>query len=469
MALPGCGFRSSKPNVVFILVDDLGWKDLGCYGSTFHETPNIDTLAAEGVRFTDAYAASPVCSPTRASILTGKHPARLHITDWIPGNDPKNRPLLGPQDEHAMRLDEVTLAESFKEAGYATGFIGKWHLGGEGFYPQDQGFDVNIAGHHAGHPASYFYPYKNRHGHWDVPDLSDGSEGEYLTDRLTDEAVGFIQSRKERPFFLYLSYYSVHTPIQPKPSLKEKYAAKKAALSPSDLPEYRKEQDAKTRLRQDHAGYASMVHAVDDGVGRVRSALKDLGLDDNTIIVFMSDNGGLSTIPTPGPASVYPLRAGKGWVYEGGIRVPMIMHWKGHIDKGKTSDIPVMSTDFYPTLLALSGLKKRPDQHCDGVDLGPILKGEGAVDRDFLVWHYPHYHGSRHRPASAIRQGKWKLIYWYEDGRTELYNLKDDIEESHDLVTTHPERAVALRIKMMEWLRSVDAQMPIRRQDTKDK
>lgn len=460
LALPGCNRATYKPNVVFILVDDMGWKDLGCYGSTFHETPHIDALAAGGVRFTDAYAASPVCSPTRASILSGKHPARVHITDWIPGNDPKNRPLLGPQDQHELPLDELTLGEAFKAAGYATGYIGKWHLGDKGHYPEDQGFDVNIAGHHAGHPASYFYPYKNSYGYYDVPGLEDGHEGEYLTERLTDEAVGFIEKKKERPFFLYLSYYSVHTPIQPKTSLKEKYAAKKAGLGPSALPEYRQEHDAQTRLRQDHSGYAAMVESVDTGVGRVRAALKSQGLDENTVIVFMSDNGGLSTVPHPGPASVFPLRAGKGWVYEGGIRVPMIMAWPGQIHGGQSTDTPVMSTDFYPTLLSLAGLKSRPEQHRDGVDLGPLLRG-GAIDRDFLVWHYPHYHGSRHRPASAIRQGNWKLVYSYEEGQTELYNLADDIEEQHDLVSVYPERAIELRIKLMEWLKSVDAQMPV--------
>jgi arylsulfatase A-like enzyme len=461
LTLPDCLSSKRCPNLVFILIDDLGWTDLGCYGSQFYETPNIDKLASEGMKFTNAYAASPVCSPTRASIMTGKHPARLNITDWIGG---KQKAKLLPADYlHYLPLEEVTLAEAFQQAGYATGFIGKWHLGDTPFFPENQGFDVNIAGHAAGQPASYFYPYKNENNsYFDVPGLENGNEGEYLTNRLTDESINFLEQNKNQPFLLFLSHYAVHTPIQSKQELTEKYRAKISANPVSDELAFREERTAFTKLIQDDPDYAGMIQSTDESVGRIMAKLEELGIAKNTIVIFMSDNGGLSTLANRkwSPTSNVPLRAGKGWLYEGGIREPMIIKWDGVVEPGTICDAPVISMDFYPTMLEMAGLALRPEQHQDGLSLMPLLQQKNQLKREALYWHFPHYHGSGNKPSGAIRAGDFKLIEWFEDGAIELYNLKNDIGEKNNLAEAMPEKAGELRQMLHEWRNKVDVQMP---------
>ncbi len=459
-----CEVYLAPPNFVFFLIDDLGWVDTGVYGSSFYETPNINRLASEGMRFTDAYAASPVCSPTRASILTGKHPARLNITDWIGGS--QRGQLLPAEYEHQLNFEEVTIAEVLKEAGYSTGFFGKWHLGDAPFLPDSQGFDLNVGGTAAGQPATYFYPYKAEGGRsdfWDVPHLEDGEEGEYLTDRLTDEAIGFLEAQSDNPFLLYLSHYAVHTPIQSKEELAEKYRDKAELLPDVEGPDFITEHDrAFVKQHQDHADYAGMVQSVDESVGRVLETIEQLGLADNTVVIFLSDNGGLTTLANrrSAPTAVLPLRAGKGWLYEGGIREPLIVRWPGMVDAGSICVEPVLSTDFFPTMLEMARIGQRPNLHQDGVSLVPLLKQEGSLDREALYWHFPHYHGSGNRPSGAVRAGKFKLVEWFEDGQVELYNLREDIGESHDLSDEMPEMAAELSEMLRAWHRAVDARMP---------
>jgi len=438
----------SKLNVVFFLIDDMGWTDAGCYGSAFYETPNIDRLAAQGMRFTDAYAACPVCSPTRASIMAGKYPARLNITNF--GTKP-------------LPLDEVTVAEALKEAGYTTFFAGKWHIGGdEKHWPDHQGFDVNVGGNGSGSPrGGYFSPYKN-------PQLPDGPKGEYLTDRLTDEAVAFLDAHKDAPFLLYLSHYAVHTPLQAKEKVVEKYRAKADAMPKAKGPTSRPESSrATTDLVQDNPVFAAMVESVDDSVGRVMKRLDTLGIADRTAVIFMSDNGGLSTLLNRrmgggrgAPTCNLPLRAGKGWLYEGGIREPMIVRWPGVTEPGSTCRVPVTSTDFYPTMLDMAGLPLRPGQHVDGVSLVPLLRGGKALDRKAIFWHYPHHHGSGSVPSGAVRAGDWKLIEWYEDRRVEVFNLADDLGETTDLAAARPEKTRELHALLKAWRREVGAVVP---------
>ncbi len=435
-----------RPNFVFFLIDDMGWTDAGCYGSTLYETPNIDRLAGGGMRFTDAYAACPVCSPTRASIMAGKYPARLQITNY--GGKP-------------LPLAETTIAEALKEAGYATFFAGKWHIGaGSQYWPDRQGFDINIAGCGAGAPPSYFHPY-GRPGKRGL-DLAGGDEGEYLTDRLTDESLEFLDTVGERPFLLYLSHYAVHTPLQAPKTLVEKYAAKIAGLPKPQGPISRPEGRGTTDLVQDNPVFAAMIERVDTSVGRVLGKIDSLGLTDRTVVIFMSDNGGLSTHVRmkPAPTCNVPLRAGKGWLYEGGIREPMIVRWPGVVKPGSTCDHPVTSTDFYPTMLDMAGLPLRPEQHRDGVSLVPLLKDEGALDREAIYWHYPHHHGSGSVPSAAVRAGQFKLIEWYESGRVELFHLGDDLGETHDLSTEMPEKTAQLRGMLDRWRKSVGAVVP---------
>jgi arylsulfatase A-like enzyme len=460
----GCsGVEHTRPNVILFVVDDLGWVDMGVYGSPFYETPRIDRLASQGARFTQFYAASPVCSPTRASLMTGKDPARLNLTNWI-GGEQRGR-LLQAAYVRELRLEEFTIGEAFHEAGYATGFIGKWHLGSEPYYPEHQGFDVNIGGHAAGQPGSYFFPYENERLPWsNVPDLEDGEEGEYLTDRLTDEALSFIEANRNGPFFLVLSHYSVHTPLQSKADLEMKYENKAASMSETERPNFVMEgTTATTRTTQGHSVYAGMIESTDESVGRLMDKLYDLQISDNTIVVFVSDNGGLSTLAgrrTSMPTANVPLRAGKGWLYEGGIRVPLIVRWPGGGMHGRTIDQPAVTTDLYPTLLEMAGLNTNPQQHRDGVSLVPLLRGVGDFDRGPIFWHFPHYHGSGNVPSGAVRVGSYKLIEWLEDGRIELYDLDLDMSESTDLVTQMPEKAAGLLELLQEWRQSVDAGMP---------
>jgi len=449
-----------RPNIVFILADDLGWRDLGCYGSVFYETPNLDQLAATGMRFTSAYAASPVCSPTRASILTGKYPVRTGITDYIdpqgrnqPGQWSRNTRLLPAPYRDRLALEEITIAEALKQAGYVTFFAGKWHLGPEGYYPENQGFDINKGGWEAGGPYGgnkYFSPYGN-------PRLEDGPPGEHLPDRLATETVKFIEANRDRPFFAYLSFYSVHIPLMARRDLEEKYQAKSKLLQffgQRFLPEGFRE----ARQVQDHAVYAGMIEAMDQAVGKVLSALDRLGLSDRTIVFFMSDNGGLSTAEGS-PTSNAPLRAGKGWLYEGGTREPMIVRAPGLTRPGSICDTPVISTDFYPTILELAGLPLRPQQHVDGVSLVPLLRG-GSLAGRVLYWHYPHYGNQGGAPGGAVREGKWKLIEWYEDQTVELYNLEADVGEHYNLAALYPREAAELRTKLHRWLQDTGALLP---------
>lgn len=457
-----CACEKKPPNFVFILADDLGWTDLGCYGSTFYETSNLDRLAATGMKFTQGYAACPVCSPTRASIMTGKYPASIDNTDWFGAPQPdsvqnhwtRHKPLLPAPYKEYMDLDEKTIAEAMKEAGYHTFFAGKWHLGpNEAYWPEHQGFDVNKGGWSRGGPygpGKYFVPYGN-------PRLEDGPEGEHLPDRLASETNQFIEEHQNEPFFAYLSFYSVHTPLMAREDLEAKYQQKKETLGLED--QWGTEGEREVRLVQSHPVYAGMVEAMDQAVGKVLDKLEELGLAENTIIFFMSDNGGLSTSEGH-PTSNLPLRAGKGWLYEGGIREPWIVRWPDVTDPGSTTDVPVVSTDFYPTILEMAGLPLQKEQHTDGISFVPVLKNEGAFDRGTMYWHYPHYGNQGGSPGSAIREGNWKLIHWYEDERVELYDLGKDMEEKNNLAASEPAKVQELQEKLDTWLESVNAKMP---------
>ena len=454
---------SRRPNFVFILVDDLGWRDLGCFGSRFYETPNVDKLASEGMRFTDAYAACPVCSPTRASIMTGKYPARLGLTDWIPGRQANAgryaaMDIKPPAFAQELALTEVTIAEALKKGGYSTFHAGKWHLGKKGYYPEDQGFDVNIGGCEYGSPPGYFWPWKKNNR--DIGLSAAGYEGEYLTDRLVTETLKFIESHKDGAFFVYLSFYTVHIPLEGKKELIEKYRAKAKRLGISDDQRFRKADGKNVRQVQDNAIYAAMVETMDSNVGRVMAKLDELGIGDDTVIIFMSDNGGLSTAEGR-PTSNLPLRAGKGGLYEGGIREPMIVKWPGVVKGGSECNEAVVSCDFYPTMLEVAGLEIMDEQHIDGVSFAGLLTGKGGLDRDAIYWHYPHYSNQGGVPGGGVRCGDWKLIEWFENGRLELYNLKVDIAEKHDLSGEMAEKVNELHDKLLRWRRRVDASMPI--------
>ncbi len=433
----------AKLNFVFILMDDLGWTDMSCYGSKFYQTPNIDRLAAQGMRFTDAYAACPVCSPTRASIMTGKYPARLHLTDWLPGRaDRASQKLLRPVINQQLPLEEITLAEALKPAGYVTGAIGKWHLGGKGFSPLEQGFDVNVAGNHAGSPASYFAPYKNASG--SIPGLEGAPEGEYLTDRLTSEAEKFIETNKDRPFFLYLAHYAVHIPLQAKKDLIAKYQQTPPPAGSTHT----------------NAVYAAMVQSMDESVGRVLKKLDDLQLAGRTVVIFTSDNGGLNVKEGPFTPSTSnaPLREGKGYLYEGGIREPLIVRWPGVIQPGSLCSTPMSSVDYFPTICEIAGVKPA-SKDVDGLSIVPLLRQTGAPKRDSLFWHYPHYCNQGAHPGGAVRMGDFKLIESYEDGHLELYNLKEDLSETKNLADAEPLRASQMQKKLDDWRIAVKAQM----------
>ncbi|MCA9053263.1 MAG: sulfatase [Planctomycetaceae bacterium] len=443
-------------NFVFFLVDDLGYMDIGANNPhTFYETPHVDRLAAEGMRFTNGYAANPVCSPTRFSIMTGKYPTRDGCTNFFSG---KREGRFKPAElNDRMPLEEVTLAEALKEHGYATFFAGKWHLGPTAeFWPEAQGFDVNKGGCERGGPyggKKYFSPYGN-------PRLEDGPEGEHLPDRLATETVQFIKDHRDDPFLAYLSFHSVHTPLIGRPDLVEKYQRKAQQVTGEEFADEEQilpgEKDRKVRILQKHAVYAAMVEAMDLAVGKVLAGLAELGVADNTAVFFMSDNGGLSTSEGL-PTSNLPLRGGKGWLYEGGIREPYLVKWPGVTSPGSTCDVPVISTDFYPTMLDMAGLRARPDQTLDGVSLVPLLKQDGDFKERALYWHYPHYANQGGFPGGATRRGDWKLIERYEDGQVHLYNLADDLGEQHDVATQHPDRVREMRADLHQWYKIVDA------------
>ena len=457
-ALSGVGGRPARAkttaerplNFVIVLVDDLGWTDVACFGSKYYETPHIDRLAAGGMRFTDAYAACAVCSPTRAAVMTGRYPARVGVTDWIRarfqgGKKPPRGeklseyvagrgPLLCPRNPYWMELDEVTLAEALKPAGYTSCHIGKWHLGMDDWYPDKQGFDFNIGGCDHGQPPSYFDPYTTpRQG--SIPTLKPRRAGEYLTDREADEAVGFIQRHRDKPFFLYMAHYAVHTPIQGKRDLVDKYKAKPTT-------------------NQKNATYAAMVHSVDQAMGKILAALDDNKLADRTVVIFTSDNGGLL-----GPTHNAPLRSGKGYPYEGGIRVPLIVRWPGVVKPGSTCAVPVTSVDYFPTILAAAGVEPPAGRAIDGECLQPLLRQTGGLKRKSIFWHFPHYRG-RIVPYSIIRRGDWKLLKRYEGAPFELFNLAADIGETKDVAQEMPEKVKSLDAELTAWLKHAGAKMP---------
>lgn len=460
----------TKPNIIFILIDDMGRQDLGIYGSTFYETPNIDQLARESMLFTNAYAACPVCSPTRASILTGQYPARIGLTNWIGStgyggiHPDKGRLIDAPYIDH-LPVEIPNLPTILKDNGYQTWHIGKWHLGDEPYYPENQGFEVNIGGCHFGHPPfGYFSPYN-------LPTLENGPEGEYLTDRLTKEAINVIDQRdKGKPFYLNLCYYSVHNPIDaPKEDVDYfKAKAKKIGLDRTNpfvqgehFPTMRKRHlRILRRVIQSNPYYAAMVHALDRNIGRLLDYLEATGLAENTIVVFTSDNGGLAT-SEGSPTSNLPFSEGKGWMYEGGNREPLLIRYPKMIQPQSQCDVPVTSPDFLPTLLDLVNIKMPSNHCCDGVSLAPILKENVEVDRDAIFWHYPHYGNQGGCPAAAIRQGDYKLIHFFENGHQELYNLDADIREEMNLAKVLPEIREKLATRLMQWIQEIEAVQPL--------
>ncbi len=440
-------------NVILILADDLGWSDLGCYGSDLHETPHLDKLARQGMRFTDAYAAAPVCTPTRASLLTGKHPARLGMTIWREGavTPPRNRRLLPPAAVADVPHTETTLATTLHSAGYLTALVGKWHLGDADHAPESHGFDVNIGGTHWGAPATFFFPYRGSFGQAKerryVPHLEFGQPGEYLTDRLTDEAICVIDHAKDQPFFLYLAHHAPHTPIEGKPELVRRYEDK---ITPHS--------------RHRNPAYAAMIHSLDVSVGRIVERLEKHGLTDRTVILFTSDNGGyIGEYQNRKVTDNAPLRSGKGSLYEGGVRVPLLVRWPGVTPAGAVCQEPVLSTDLYWTIIDAAGCRvnEPPEEARDGQSLVPLLKNPKArLDREALYWHYPHYYATT-TPVSAIRAGDWKLLEYYEDSRVELYNLKADLGETSDLAANMTDKTNELVQDLRAWRKGVNARMPI--------
>lgn len=462
LAMSGLGLaKQDKPNVILILIDDLGWADIGCYGSKFYETPHIDSLARRGMKFTNAYAGSAICSPTRASIMTGKYPARVGITRASPQ---KNLPF-----------EEVTIAEALKEeGGYKTCHVGKWHLQGHGekkvvSYPEHHGFDVNIAGHSAGQPATFFYPYKSKGEKYsknNVPGLDGGKEGEYLTDRLTDEAIKFMKASKAegKPFYLNMWYYTVHTPVMGKIDKVEKYKKKLEGLDSNAYSVVHRQKEelggGSHMAVQCNPEYAAMVESMDENVGRLLGSLKEMGLEDDTIVIFTSDNGGLSNGKV---TSNTPLRAGKAWIYEGGIREPLIVYWPGKTKAGAVAKVPVISMDFYPTILEMVGLPEKPEQHMDGVSIAGVLEGkEEVLKREDLFFHLPVYHHvNTMGPVAAVRSGDWKLVRRYEEPEAvELYDLGKDLSESKNVAKEHPQVVARLVKKLDAWHVETGAEAP---------
>ena len=417
----------NPPNIIFLLLDDMGYADVGAYGNSYHLTPNIDRLAAEGIRFTDAYAAAPNCSPTRGSIMTGRWPARTGVTQYLPGNVLPHAKLLQAQLPIGLPLSETIIAEPLGKAGYATASIGKWHLGGGNYAPEKRGFDLNFAGGHWNAHKSMFAP----HPFVEVPGASDG---DYLTDDLTRETLRFIEGHRDQPFFIYLPYYAIHSPIQAKEDLIAHYA------------------DREDPSGRDNATYAAMTEGVDQSVGQIVAKLAELGLTDNTAIFFFSDNGGVPRVAFNGG-----LRSGKGYLWEGGIREPLIVKWPSVIPANAVDRTPVTSVDFYPTILELAGVSDVAGHTVDGVSLMSVLTRSGPLERDAIYWHYPHYANAGSTPTGAIRQGDWKLIEFFEDDHVELYNLAEDRAEENDLSRDLPAKAQELRERLATWRESVGA------------
>jgi arylsulfatase A-like enzyme len=441
------------PNFVVILVDDLGFMDVGANNpECFYETPNIDGLAQSGIRFTNGYAANPVCSPTRYSLMTGKYPSRVEATNFFGGN--RSGKFLPARVNAQMPMDEITIAQLLKANGYSTFFAGKWHLGRDPkSYPQHRGFDVNIGGYHLGGPYSgnkYFAPFDN-------PEIQEESpEGDHLPDRLARETAKFIDEHKDKPFLAYLSFYSVHTPLMGRPDLVKKYEARAERVVGQEFGTEGKASNGrpiKLRILQKHAVYAAMVEAMDQAVGKVLNQLTTSGVADDTIVIFTSDNGGLAT-SEGWPTSNLPLRGGKGWVYEGGIREPWFVRYPGVTKAGSQCEQPICSIDLFPTIAAAAGIEF--EHEVDGIDIRPALSGQ-SLDREALYWHYPHYSNQAGFPGGAIRTEDFKLIERYEDGQVELYNLRDDIGESKDIAKDMPERVTAMRTRLHIWYDDVNA------------
>ncbi|GAB6009948.1 sulfatase [Dysgonomonas reticulitermitis] len=499
VALLGTGIAQSrqeeeKPmNVVFFLVDDLGWADIGCYGSSFYETPNIDRFAREGVRFSGAYASCHVSSPSRASILTGKYPASINLTDWLPGRrDFPFQKLKNVEINQHLPYNVATIPKVLQKNGYKTAIYGKWHLGEDPQSIEKQGFDYHVpSGWNKGWPnKGYFSPYG-------LEGLEDGSEGEYLTDRLTTEALKYIEANKDQPFFLYLSHFAVHDQIEGRPDLVEKYKKKLADMSAPQSPafifegnpgtpvdnvlhqkydDYRIFADRTVHIKQhqDNVEFAGMVESMDESLGRVLDKLEELGIDDRTIVIFYSDNGGMGAANFFNPERVIkeknldkafstsnlPLRGAKGWNYEGGIRVPMIVKWPGKGLQNVVCDVPVTGPDFLPTILDMLNIPARCEIEADGVSITPLLKGETEIGRDAIFWHFPHYsnHGMQ-SPGGAVRCGDYKLLEYFETNTVQLFNLKDDIGEQHDLVSCEPDKVNELREMLHNWRKQVNAKM----------
>jgi arylsulfatase A-like enzyme len=477
LGIPASGAASvaKEYNVLFIIADDLGATDLSSTGSTFYETPHIDSIARNGMKFTHGYAACTVCSPSRYSVMTGKYPPRSGITDWI-GSGTIVNPLLSPPVTDALPFDETTLAEALKAAGYTTFIAGKWHLGYKpSEYPEHHGFDINKGGYGQGQPGNFYAPYLN-------PRLADGPAGESLNLRLGRETAAFIEQHKDQRFFAYFSTYAVHTPIQTTREKWKKYRDKAEKMGSLERERYKEDngnlarvvQDNPlyvgsqmtpinisrlARVVQDNPLYAGLIEEMDDSVGIVLDKLKELGLDKNTIVVFTSDNGGVSIANGESYTSVLPFRGGKGSDFEGGTRVPFFIQVPGITKPGGINPTPVIGTDFYPTLLELAGLPLKPEQHLDGVSLVPLLKGGTVAKRD-LFWHYPHYSPHGRGPSSWMRSGDWKLIHRWEDGRDELYNLAEDIGEQNELAVKNPEKARELRSRLDRWLADSGATIP---------
>jgi arylsulfatase A-like enzyme len=448
---------AKRPNILFILVDDYGIKDVGVEGSSFYETPNIDALARSGMRFTKGYAACQVCSPSRASIMLGKYPARHGITDYIGAAVgetfawKRHTKLLVPDYVRNLPAADTTLAEALKQAGYTTFFAGKWHLGSKGSWPEDHGFDINQGGWDAGSPIGGYY------SPWENPNLPNGPKGQSLTQRLASETIVFIERHKNHPFLAYLSFYAVHGPIQTSKPLWEKYREKASKL-PKTAERFKTDRTLPVRQVQDNPIYAGLIENMDNAVGRVLKCLDEQGLTDNTIVIFTGDNGGVSSGDSYSSAEL-PYRGGKGRQWEGGLRVPFYIRAPGVTRPGSTCDTPVIGTDFYPTILQLLGLPLRPEQHVDGVSLVPLLKGDHIAPRP-LFWHYPHYGNQGGEPSSIIHQGDWKLIHYWEDGRNELYHLPDDIGEQHDLASKDVKRTAQLWAELQAWLKETGAKLP---------
>ncbi len=436
---------NEKPNILFIIADDLGWKDTSFNGSQFFETPNLDKLAGQGMFFTNAYANAPNCAPSRAAIMSGQYAPRTGV--YTVGSSERGelewRALIPTPNQHRLDADKITIAESLKPAGYTTGFVGKWHLGAtrDQNGPAEQGFDVNVAGCYNGKPASYFSPYRHEI-------LKDGPEGEYLTDRLTDEALTFIENNKKGPFFLTMAYHSPHTPIQAKDSIMQKYIPKPPSNGQFD------------------PVYAAMIESLDSNIGRLLATLETLKIAENTVVILFSDNGGLHAV-----TSMKPLKGYKGTLSEGGIRVPMIIRWPGKIGAGTVCHEPVIGTDFYPTFLELAGANKPKNYPLDGESLVPLFKQHGKLKRDAIFWHYPVYLQAgyglnvlwRTTPSGVVRQGDYKLMEFFEDDHLELYNLRDDIGETSNLVYSQPEKAKEMQQLLSEWRKSIGAPFPLER------